>query len=125
MNSKNDEPKEVTELRSRAEEIAKGDFSTELNLNRKDEIGKLAASLDHMVASLRRQANVAEKIAEGDLMVNVEKASEKDQLGAALQNMVGKLREIIGQVTGAIENVSSGAQARLRPLKKHPQASSK
>ncbi|PLX72190.1 MAG: hypothetical protein C0614_14015 [Desulfuromonas sp.] len=96
---------------SLAEEIAKGDFSTELNLNRKDEIGKLAASLDHMVASLRRQANVAEQIAEGDLMVEVKLSSEKDQLGMALSTMVGKLREIIGQVTGAIENVSSGSQA--------------
>ena len=94
-----------------AEEIAKGDFSTALNLNRKDEIGKLADSLDHMVASLRRQADVAKQIAEGDLMVKVEKASDKDQLGDALQLMVAKLREIIGQVTGAIENVSSGSQA--------------
>lgn len=96
---------------SLAEEIAKGDFSAELNLDRKDEIGQLAASLDHMVTSLRRQTNVAERIADGDLMVEVQLASEKDQLGSALKLMVAKLREIIGQVTGAIENVSSGAQA--------------
>ena len=94
-----------------AEEIAKGDFSTQLDLDRKDEIGQLAVALDRMVASLRRQANVAEQIADGDLMVTVEKSSENDQLGAALQNMVAKLREIIGQVTVAVENVSSGSQA--------------
>ena len=94
-----------------AEEIALGDFSMELKLDRKDEIGRLAEALDKMVASLKKQATVAEKISGGDLTVKVEKASDKDQLGHALQNMANKLREIIGQVQNAIENVSTGAQA--------------
>lgn len=94
-----------------AEEIAKGDFTVQLDLNRKDEIGQLGNALDKMVVSLRKQANVAEQIAGGDLTAKVEKASDKDQLGAALQAMVTKLREVIGQVSGAIGNVSSGSQA--------------
>ncbi len=39
-----------------AEEIAKGDFSARLNMNRSDEIGQLAVALDGMAESLARQA---------------------------------------------------------------------
>ncbi|TLM68463.1 MAG: HAMP domain-containing protein [Deltaproteobacteria bacterium] len=94
-----------------AEEVARGDFSARLNMQRKDEVGQLAVALDGMADSLARQAAVAEEIARGNLKVEVQLASEKDQLGRALADMVAKLREVIGQVRGAIENVSSGSQA--------------
>ena len=94
-----------------AEEVAKGDFSARLNMQRKDEIGQLAMALDGMAESLARQADVAEQIAKGNLKVDVKLSSEKDQLGKALSKMVEKLRDVIGQVRGAIENVSSGSQA--------------
>ncbi|MCM2264611.1 MAG: methyl-accepting chemotaxis protein [Desulfuromonadales bacterium] len=93
------------------EEIARGDFSTRLNMQRKDEIGQLAMSLDGMADSLARQAAVASEISRGNLVVEVKLSSEKDQLGRALANMVAKLRDVIGQVRGSIENVSSGSQA--------------
>jgi methyl-accepting chemotaxis protein len=94
-----------------AEEVAKGDFSMRLNMQRSDEIGQLALALDGMAESLARQADVAGEISKGNLTVDVKLSSEKDQLGRALDNMVKKLREVIGQVRGAIENVSSGSQA--------------
>jgi methyl-accepting chemotaxis protein len=92
-----------------SEEIAKGDFSARLNLNRSDEIGQLAGALDSMAASLAKQAAVAEEIAKGNLTVNVELASEKDQLGKALQTMATSLREIIAQIMAAADNVASGS----------------
>ncbi|MCM2264109.1 MAG: methyl-accepting chemotaxis protein [Desulfuromonadales bacterium] len=94
-----------------AEEVARGDFSARLNMQRKDEIGQLATALDGMAESLARQADVAGEIAKGNLTVDVKLSSEKDQLGRALSNMATKLRDVIGQVRGAIENVSSGSQA--------------
>jgi methyl-accepting chemotaxis protein len=94
-----------------AEEIARGDFSTRLNLERADEIGQLSKSLDGMADSLAKQADVAEEISKGNLTVKVELASEKDQLGRALQNMVQILGDVIGQVSAATDNVSSGSQA--------------
>ena len=94
-----------------AEEIAKGDFSARLNLERSDEIGQLSQALDNMADSLASQADVAEEIARGNLTVKVALASEKDQLGKALQNMVQILSDVIGQVSAATDNVSSGSQA--------------
>ncbi len=92
-----------------AEEIAKGDFSMRLNMERGDEIGVLAHSLDSMAESLAQNAAVAEQIADGNLNVEVKLASEKDQLGTALQKMVGNLNDILGQVQVAGEQIASGS----------------
>jgi methyl-accepting chemotaxis protein len=94
-----------------AEEIAGGDFRMRLNMKRSDEIGQLSNSLDRMADSLARQADVAGEIARGNLTVDVQLASDKDQLGTALRNMVQILNDVIGQVRGATDNVSSGSQA--------------
>jgi len=94
-----------------AEEIAKGNFNLRLNLQRKDEIGQLAGSLDSMAAALKGQADVAEAISQGDLTVDVVLTSEKDQLGKALKQMAEFLNDIVRQVMVASDNVSSGSQA--------------
>ncbi|PLY00128.1 MAG: methyl-accepting chemotaxis protein [Desulfuromonas sp.] len=94
-----------------AEEIAQGDFSKRINLVRNDEIGQLSEALDLMADSLAKKADVAQQIAEGNLTVEVEMASQKDKLGDALQQMVQSLRDVIGQVQAAVEQVSAGSQA--------------
>jgi len=92
-----------------AQEIAKGDFSMRLNMNRGDEIGVLAKALDSMADNLARQAELAEQIADGNLNVDVQLASEKDQLGLALQTMVVNLNDILGQIQVAAEQIASGS----------------
>jgi methyl-accepting chemotaxis protein len=91
--------------------VARGDFTRRLNLQRRDEIGQLATALDGMSDHLQRTAGLAEEIARGDLTVTVERASEEDQLGLALGKMVGMLNNVIGEVKGAMENVTSGSRA--------------
>jgi methyl-accepting chemotaxis protein len=92
-----------------AQEIAKGDFNLRLNMDRGDEIGVLAKSLDNMADSLSQNAAVAEQIADGNLNVEVTLASDKDQLGKALQKMVANLNEILGQVQVSGEQIASGS----------------
>jgi len=91
-----------------ADEIAKGDFSQRLNLDRKDEVGLLANALDGMAANLQKKADLAETIADGNLDVKVELASEKDQLGLSLQRMTDSLNEIFSQVQTASEQIATG-----------------
>lgn len=92
-----------------AQEIAKGDFSKRLGMDRADEIGVLANALDGMADGLARNATVAEQIADGNLNVEVVLASEKDQLGAALAKMVESLNDLLGQVQVAGEQIASGS----------------
>jgi methyl-accepting chemotaxis protein len=56
-------------------------------------------------------ADIAEKIANGDLSVNMESGRKVDTgIFAALKNMVEKLREIVGEVISSSDNVASGSE---------------
>jgi signal transduction histidine kinase/ActR/RegA family two-component response regulator len=86
--------------------IAAGDLTVDVPLvGRKDEIGALAQSFAAMVQSLRGTAEVAGKIAQGDLTVHVQPRSDQDVVGHALARMVSDLaaldtqrRELYAQV---------------------------
>jgi len=101
----------VRQLKVLVDAVSAGDFSLRLNLGQKDEIGHLGRSIDGMADHLQEYANVAEKIADGDLAVKVDTASDKDSLGQALSAMVSKLCEVIGGVKQASAQVASGSQA--------------
>jgi methyl-accepting chemotaxis protein len=92
-----------------AEAVSRGDLSGRLHLQRSDEIGVLAHSLDEMADSLQAKAELAETIADGDLTRDVQMASEKDTLGRALQKMVTNLRNIVGEMAGAGDQIAAGS----------------
>lgn len=92
-----------------ANEIAEGNLSVELKTDRVDEIGTLISAMNLMIDSLSKKAVVFKRIADGDLTVNVELASEKDEEGKALQVMKSSLSEIIGNVNRAVTEVNTGA----------------
>jgi methyl-accepting chemotaxis protein len=90
--------------------IAQGDLSVDFTVQQNDEIGMLAGSMNKMVGNLRELAQAAEKIAEGDLMVQVAALSDRDTLGHALKKMVEKLFAIIAEINQSAHNVLSGAE---------------
>ncbi len=92
-----------------AQEIARGRLDIELDVQQKDEVGVLADSLREMLESLQYKAGLAERIAQGDLTVDVELASDDDGLGRSLTTMVDSLNDILGQVRVAVEQVAAGA----------------
>ena len=92
-----------------AEAIRQGDFSGRLKLTRSDEIGVMGRELDSMADKLENVAKVAQRIAGGNLAVDVELASDKDSLGKALSTMTGSLNEIIGRINDASAQVAAGA----------------
>ncbi|MBT5711350.1 response regulator, partial [Candidatus Poribacteria bacterium] len=87
-----------------------GDLTFDVPLvGRKDEIGALAQSFAQMVLSLRGTADVAGKIAAGDLTVRVEPQSDKDAVGHALARMVSDLAALDGQRRELYEQVEAHA----------------
>ena len=92
-----------------AEQIAAGDLSARIALDRKDEIGTLAAALDRMADGLQKNADLAATIASGNLDVEVQLASDKDQFGRVLQKMTGSLNNVLGQVQMAGEQIATGS----------------
>ena len=91
--------------------ISKGDFSKRLQQRSVDEVGQLSAALNEMSDSLQRQVQVAEQISEGNLALDVTLSSPQDQLGKALQQMVGNLNQLVSEVqAGATQITGSSAQ---------------
>ncbi|MGE0086324.1 MAG: methyl-accepting chemotaxis protein [Desulfococcaceae bacterium] len=94
-----------------ANAMARGDFSKEITVHSKDELGTLAAAFRHMKDTIGGTVRVAEKIAEGDLSVKVNILSEKDMLGKSLDMMVSNLKEAV-QIAEKIADGDFTVQAK-------------
>lgn len=94
-----------------AKTIAQGRFDHRLNHQSADEIGQLSQALDEMATSLYNQVKVAEKIAQGDLTVQVKLASPEDQLGNSLRKMVEDLNNLIQQITQRASVIGGNAES--------------
>lgn len=97
------DPAEIEKIASR---IAEGD----LNIDISDEnIRGVYQSVKEMVDALRYKADIVEQIANKDLSVRIEMASDKDQLGRSLNIMKDSLNKLLGQVNNAVEQVANGS----------------
>jgi methyl-accepting chemotaxis protein len=93
-----------------ADAVAIGDLSQKIDVASNDEIGDLVKSLNAMTVNLNGTAAVANEIAQGNLIVEAKRLSDKDTLGMALERMVEKLRTIVAEALTAAQNVSAGSQ---------------
>ena len=97
-----------------AQRLATGDVSTEINSDSKDEVGQLQRSMGQMIQSLRRMGETANRIARGDLDLEVVPNSERDVFGIAMKNMVESLKQMAatadriaaGDLTGEVQPAS-------------------
>ncbi|PYQ18462.1 MAG: hypothetical protein DMF79_14930 [Acidobacteria bacterium] len=92
-----------------AERVAEGDLEARIEVDGQDETGQLLKSLQAMVASLRRMAGAAVTIANGDLTVKVSPQSDRDALGNALSEMVGRLTQTITEIRLGASGLSSAS----------------
>ncbi|SIR57998.1 methyl-accepting chemotaxis protein [Bosea sp. TND4EK4] len=90
--------------------VAEGDLSQTVAITTKDEIADLVTAMNTMTQNLSATAAIATAISKGDLTIEAKRLSDKDTLGIALETMLAKLREVVGQVNTAAENMSSGSQ---------------
>jgi methyl-accepting chemotaxis protein len=92
------------------EHVSQGDLNHTVEVTSRDELGLMLESLNRMVGGLKDLANVAVKIAEGDLTVEAKALSDKDILGKALIRMLTSLRNTVSEVAAAAGNVASGSE---------------
>ncbi len=94
----------VKRLTDAAEKLALGDTEVQVVADSTDEIGRLIHSFGKMVENIRGQAAVAQRIAAGDLTVEVAQKSDRDILAISMKQVVEALHELNGavsQLTGA------------------------
>lgn len=102
--------KPINKLVDIAGRLALGDVNVSAKVDRQDETGKLADAFEKMIENIRNQAHTAERIASGDLTVDVTVRSEDDLLGKKLYEMVHNNNEILTNIASASDQVAVGAK---------------
>jgi methyl-accepting chemotaxis protein len=82
----------LSKIDTLARAVALGDLDQSVTTTSNDEISDLIATINTMTANLRATAAVADRVAEGDLAMDVTPVSDKDTLGLSLRQMVENLR---------------------------------
>ena len=100
------DPKQVGEI---ANMVAVGDLTADIALAAGDTTSVMSA-MKKMVGAFNDITANAKQVAQGNLMVDLKKRSDKDELIDSLANMVEKLKEVVTEVQSAADNVATGAQ---------------
>lgn len=93
-----------------ASQMAKGNFNTKVELNRKDEFGQMGTALNQMIENVQDKVALAEKVAAGDLSTSVRLASEEDQLGLSFQRMIMDLTKMVENIQNNAANLAGSSQ---------------
>lgn len=94
-----------------ARKVSLGDLSVDTSSTSRDEIADLLSMLGQMAKALQGMTSVAQSISQGDLTVQINRRSDVDELGIALEEMVSKLREVVNNMNIASNSVAQGAHA--------------
>jgi methyl-accepting chemotaxis protein len=88
----------VRKMEEAARQLADGNVDVELASHSNDEIGRLAQSFQKMAQMIKARVSAAERIAAGDLSVQIEAASEHDVLAGSLSLVVHNLKHLMNEM---------------------------
>ncbi len=92
------------------EEMALGHLGKRLRMDRGDEIGMLAAAMDHFAEDLETETvGALQKLAEGDLTFTVQPKDDQDEIRHALKKVGEELHALMIRVHESSEQIASGA----------------
>jgi len=120
----------VSEMAEVATGMAAGDVDHEFKITGNDEVTKLAESFDKLRSYIKALAEVAKRVADGDLTVQLRPRSEKDLLGHSFKAMVENLTSIVRQladssgelmnaattITATSENINNGVRDQAQQV---------
>ena len=91
-----------------ADKLAAGEIDAKVNANTKDEIGQLETSFQKMIDNIKKHADAADKISNGDLTINLAVKSEKDVMPKSLMLIINTFRELIAELSGLTSSTLNG-----------------
>lgn len=101
--------KSTAALSAAATQIAKGKVDVDLEKTSNDEFGAVIEEYQKVIENIRYQAQVAEEVSNGNLMVEVEPRSAEDLLGNSLKQLVNRNLHALTNIRDAAEQVSMGS----------------
>lgn len=103
--------KPVGRVMQMIKEMSQGHLSDRLQLSRKDEIGKMADSIDSFCDTMEQEVlGALNKLADGDLRFAVTPKDDRDALGNALLKMSENLTAMIKQIQENTSVLSSSSE---------------
>lgn len=85
----------VQKLTEASSKLAKGDIDVEIEDNNKDEVGMLSRAFRDMIANIKENSLVAERMAQGDLSMRVVEKSERDILSKNLNLLSDNIKALV------------------------------
>ncbi len=92
------------------EDLENGHLDTRLQMERKDEIGQLAETMDRLADSLQHEVvDSLQKLANGNLTFDIQPRDEHDLVRGSLKKLGEDLNQIMLQIQTASEQIDSGS----------------
>jgi methyl-accepting chemotaxis protein len=89
--------------------ISKGDLPPQITDTYQGEFNVIKDNLNTLISALHDVTHAAERIAGGDLTVNVRERSAEDKLMQALSGMIGGITRVVTDIRGIAEEVSGAS----------------
>ena len=90
------------------QEMSHGHLSLRLNLERKDEIGKMANAMDNLADYLQDTFQGFSRIAQGDLAISFQSKDEDDEIAPAFNHLIQSINDIMLEVRCLITKAEDG-----------------
>ena len=90
--------------------ISKGDMPKIISDNYNGDFNDIKNNLNVLIEATNRITENAKQVSQGNLMVELRKRSDNDDLMESLAAMVDKLKDVVMEVQSAADNVASGGQ---------------
>lgn len=100
----------LSQIEKAAQQLKNGEIDVNVQIDSKDEIGKLASSFNRMATNNKYLAEVANQIGSGDYNIDILKRSDNDVLGNALIAMRNNLFVKTTELKNKIEELKSANQ---------------
>jgi len=92
-----------------SKKLAVGEVDVNLNREGNDEFTQMIAEYQTVIDNIRYQADIAEKVANGDMTIMVTPKSERDIMGKALQKLVQQNRDALLNIDDAARQVNTSS----------------
>jgi methyl-accepting chemotaxis protein len=109
LNASNSVVKPVKEINAMVKEFRQGRLSTRLKINRDDEIGEMAQTLDAFADDLQFVVmGSLKKLADGDVSVDMVVRDELDEIGPVINNTIQSVRNLVNETNMISQAVTVG-----------------
>ena len=96
----------IRNLASVVDKLALGDVNVSIEATTRDEVGILSQSFKKVIENIKDASMAAEKVAAGDMKVELKVRSENDLLGKGLNSMLDTIRNLLSDT----ENLTKATQ---------------